>query len=153
MAASSTPADKHIVLLDGDQTLHAHSTSELLKAGFIAHPFADPGVAIQLIANKLNSKSKEWQPELIIVDVSLPKMSGFEAVRRIIGKNAEYKIPVLMMSKYLSAEDQIEASNVGAGGVTNKPLTSQAVLDFIESQRMKKLKKEIGKIVFDINYE
>ncbi|MBK8987559.1 MAG: response regulator [Chloroflexi bacterium] len=64
--------------------------------------------------------------DLVITDVRLPGMSGFDLVRRIQKLNRD--IPVIMITAYSSSEGQKEAHSLGVLRYFSKPLDTDAVL-------------------------
>ncbi|MCB8982774.1 MAG: response regulator [Ardenticatenaceae bacterium] len=64
--------------------------------------------------------------DLVITDVRLPGMSGFDLVRRI--KKLEQDVPVIMITAYSSSEGQKEAHSLGVLRYFSKPLDTDAVL-------------------------
>lgn len=138
-----------LVLVPKDVASEAAQVKELEAAGFEVHVCSDPKFAV----NVVEMKPKNWKPNFFFVDISLPQISGFELVRRIIEKYSKLNVPVVMMSPHKSPEDNLEASNAGAIGLVLKPLTAKTVLNIIEKEKMKKLKAEASAMAFDISYE
>ena len=64
--------------------------------------------------------------DLVITDVRLPGMSGFDFVRRI--RKVRPETPVLMITGYSSSEGQKEADELGVLRYFSKPLNTDAVL-------------------------
>ncbi len=64
--------------------------------------------------------------DLVITDVRLPGMSGFDLVRRI--KKLERDVPIIMITAYSSSEGQKEAHSLGVLRYFSKPLDTDAVL-------------------------
>lgn len=133
-----------ILLVDGDTETHAGAVESLTAAGFDVSVASDPGKAFAIMEVKFT-----WsKPSLVIVDLILPQMSGFEFVRRFVDRFEQHKIPIFMMSKYPSAEDRLEIHSAGAHALLSKPLSGQAVNHELEQMRIKKLKSEIGVMAF-----
>jgi CheY-like chemotaxis protein len=64
----------------------------------------------------------ENRPDIIILDLNLPKMDGFEVCRRLKGDPATQAIPVLMMTAaYVTVEDARKGEQVGADEYIIKP--------------------------------
>jgi DNA-binding NarL/FixJ family response regulator len=60
-------------------------------------------------------KSKEWQPDLVLMDIQLPQINGLDAARQIRKISPSTKI--LFLSSYHSPDMMQEALRVGAGFV------------------------------------
>ena len=63
-------------------------------------------------------KAKEFHPELIVIDLSMPRMSGLDAVR--ILKNLMPEIPIIMYSNYSDSFVEREARSAGVSNFLSK---------------------------------
>lgn len=70
------------------------------------------------------------KPDLIITDISMPKMSGLEMVKKI--KMYDPDIPVIVMSAYSIKEYFLEAINLGVNGYLVKPVDPKRLFVLIE---------------------
>jgi DNA-binding NtrC family response regulator len=73
---------------------------------------------------------KESQPDLVIMDVRMPGISGLEAFKVMHGLNS--KLPVIIMTAYASTDTAIEATKMGAFDYVLKPFEIPDILDLIE---------------------
>lgn len=69
---------------------------------------------------------EERTPDLVILDVKMPKMDGLEALKRI--KVAKRFVCVLMITGYESRDVADQASRLGACGYLTKPVEGKSVL-------------------------
>ena len=67
-------------------------------------------------------------PNLILLDVLLPGIDGFETCRRLKANASTAEIPVIFMTSLASAEDKIKGFEVGAVDYVTKPLQQAEVL-------------------------
>jgi two-component system cell cycle response regulator DivK len=68
------------------------------------------------------------RPDLILMDVQLPVMDGYEATRRIKG-NVELKsIPVIAVTSYALSGDEAKAHAAGCDGYVAKPFSPRQLL-------------------------
>jgi twitching motility two-component system response regulator PilH len=72
------------------------------------------------------------RPELIFLDIVLPGMNGFAALRAIRRDPATRDIPVIMMSGNEQAMEQFFGSRIGADDFMKKPFSRQEVFFHIE---------------------
>jgi two-component system cell cycle response regulator DivK len=72
-------------------------------------------------------------PDLIIMDLSLPEMDGVEATRRIHAQAKLSRIPIFVVSAYLTAEVMADARAAGCVEIFPKPFEPQALLDKISA--------------------
>jgi two-component system cell cycle sensor histidine kinase/response regulator CckA len=68
------------------------------------------------------------QPDLILMDVMLPGMDGFEACRRLKADARSVEIPVLFMTVRMEAEDKLKGFQTGAVDYITKPFQAEEVL-------------------------
>jgi CheY-like chemotaxis protein len=65
------------------------------------------------------------RPELILMDVQLPGMTGYEATRRLKADPATAGIPVVALTAQAMRGDEARASEAGCAGYLSKPLDRQ----------------------------
>jgi CheY-like chemotaxis protein len=85
---------------------------------------ADAESALRLVAEK--------KPDLIFLDIILPGMSGFEALRHLRRHRLTADIPVIMMSGNEQAAEQFYAQKIGADDFMKKPFSREEVLHRVE---------------------
>lgn len=76
-------------------------------------------------------KAEELQPDLILLDIGLPKLNGIEAAKRI--RKVAPHSRILFLSQESSPDVVQEALNLGALGYLHKPRTQRELLPAIES--------------------
>ncbi len=110
--------DDHEVLRDGLRLL-LEGESDIVVIG----EAADGQQALE--------RAKELLPDVIVMDLSLPDMSGIEVTRQIIRKYPEMKI--LVLSMHTKNEFVINAIETGASGYVPKASTHESLLDAIRT--------------------
>ena len=101
-----------ILLVDDDRDLLEMLCSIFRRAGYTDLVTASSGQeALQIW--------REQQPALIILDVMMPGMDGFEVLREI---RRTSRVPVLMLTARGEAEDRIEGLEIGADGLSSQAL-------------------------------
>lgn len=73
-------------------------------------------------------QAKAELPDLILMDIVMPEMDGFAAVRAIKNDSDTQHIPVLMVSTKNQQADQVWAQLQGANGLIPKPLCQSTLL-------------------------
>jgi len=66
--------------------------------------------------------AKAEQPDLILMDLSLPVVDGWEATRRIKADESTRRIPVLALSAHAMTEDRAQALAAGCDDYDTKPI-------------------------------
>jgi signal transduction histidine kinase len=121
----SEPSPPSILYVDDDEA-NRHAFAWLLqRAGFRTREAKTGADALRMAADR---------PDLIILDVSLPDIDGFEVCRRIKAHPATAAIPVLHMSGvFVRSEDRTHALEGGADGYLTKPVEPQEVIATVKS--------------------
>jgi len=76
-------------------------------------------------------KAQEERPDLILLDVMMPKMDGFETLRRIRADSETQHIPVIMLTAKGDTDSMFKAHDLGSTDFFIKPFDAQELLDFI----------------------
>lgn len=124
----------HILLVEdneGDILL----TTEALQEGKIANTISvvrDGWEAI-LFLEKKEKYSGTSQPDLILLDVNLPKMNGHEVVRHIKSSGHLKHIPVIMLTTSSSANDIFTSYQNHANCFITKPLELHGFLNVVSA--------------------
>jgi putative two-component system response regulator len=84
-------------------------------------------------AEKMFSLLEKITPDLILLDVEMPVMSGFEALEKIKNNNSWSGIPVLFLTGTINVSIEEQSSKLGAAGIIIKPFSSPVLLDHIKS--------------------
>ena len=77
--------------------------------------FAEDGVAAL-------ARAAETKPDLILMDLSLPRMDGWEATRRLKADPATAQVPVVVLSAHAMKGDEDRARASGCDDVLTKPI-------------------------------
>ncbi|MDQ1771418.1 response regulator [Labilibaculum sp. A4] len=67
--------------------------------------------------------------DLILMDIQMPLMNGFEATKIIKKQNP--KIPIISQTAYAMSEDRVKSLNAGCDDYIAKPIPSQKLLDLL----------------------
>lgn len=111
---------KKILIVD-DSPTERHALSELLvKSGF--------SVVTAESGEEAITKSKSEMPDLILMDVVMPGMNGYQATRTITRDEATRDIPVIMCTSKGQETDKIWGMRQGANDYLVKPIDVSALL-------------------------
>jgi two-component system cell cycle response regulator DivK len=68
------------------------------------------------------------RPDLILMDIQLPGLDGYEATRRIKGNPALAQIPIIVVTSYALSGDDVKARAAGSDAYVTKPFSPRALL-------------------------
>lgn len=110
------------LLIDDDVKLGRLLKDFLKKSKIHLFTISNPTVSLSSI--------EEYQPDIIILDVMMPKMNGFEVCKTI--RNI-HSIPIIMLSARGDSEDKIKGLDLGADDYIGKPFQPRELLARIHS--------------------
>lgn len=82
--------------------------------------------------------AKTVQPDLILLDIQLPKMNGYEVARELRKDESLKEVPVVAITSYAMPGDQEKALAAGCTGYIKKPINPDTFLGEVESYLDKK---------------
>ena len=116
---------KKILIVD-DSPTERHFLGELLtKNGFQIITLESGEEAV--------ARTKDIMPDLILMDVVMPGMNGFQATRTITRDDATKNIPIIMCTSKNQETDMVWAKRQGATEYVVKPVDPQELLNKIAS--------------------
>jgi len=127
MPKSSIPADKATVLVVDDTPDNLTLMSALLKERYKVKVANDGPRALRIAAS-------ERAPDLILLDIMMPGMDGYEVCRRLKAAPATREIPVIFLTARAGTEDEEQGFALGAVDYITKPISPPIVLARVETQ-------------------
>ena len=115
---------KKVVLVEDSKVLGTALSGALKVEGVEVH-WAKNGVEGVTFA-------KQLKPDLILLDLMLPKLSGFEVCKILKTDDTTWRIPVVIMSTLTDEESRTRAQEVGADHFIAKPYDLAATLTEIK---------------------
>ena len=73
--------------------------------------------------------AREDHPDLILMDISIPLIDGWEATKILKGDPATSDIPIIALTAHALATDRAKAQEVGCDGYLAKPVEPRVVLE------------------------
>ena len=119
------------ILLAEDNELNQEIAVEILKeAGFLVEVVENGALAVEKMA-----ASVPGQFDLILMDIQMPVMNGYEATRQIRAMKAEHcrQIPILAMTANAFEDDRTLAAQAGMNGYLTKPIQINQMFRTISS--------------------
>ena len=77
------------------------------------------------------AKALEMRPDLILMDIQLPKISGLEATKRLRAEATTAKTPIIAITSFALSGDEQKASEAGATAYLAKPYSPFDLLTLI----------------------
>ena len=74
------------------------------------------------------SMADSHRPDLILMDIQLPGLDGYEATRRIKASPALRGIPIIAVTSYALSGDDVKAREAGCDAYVTKPFSPRALL-------------------------
>ncbi len=112
------------LVIDDSRTIVVALNKILRSGGFVTMEALDAETGVEL--------ARSQQPDLIFLDIVLPGMNGFAALRALRKDLATREIPVIMMSGNEQATEQFFGTRIGADDFMKKPFSRTEVFARIE---------------------
>jgi len=77
-------------------------------------------------------RAREELPDLILMDISIPRIDGWEATRMLKADPATQRIPIIALTAHALPEDRAQAVSVGCDGYLAKPIEPRRVLEEVQ---------------------
>ena len=126
------------VLVVDDEPMNVQLLQDLLEPrGYVVLTAPDGETGLTLAAGR--------QPDVVLLDVMMPRLSGFEVCRRLKADAATKMIPVLLVTSLDAREDRLAGIGAGANDFITKPVDSADLLLRVRNAvAMKRLHDEIS---------
>jgi len=122
-------SDKKFILIVDDSATNLAVLSQALKtAGYKVRVAVDGESAIEMLGKCALYPTKIPLPELILLDVQMPGIDGFETCRQLKANLATTAIPVIFMTALADAESKMKGLSLGAVDYITKPFEQDEVI-------------------------
>lgn len=115
---------KKVVLIEDSKVLGT-ALCGALKVEGVEVSWAENGVQGVALA-------KQVKPDLVLLDLMLPKLSGFEVCKLLKTDESTWRIPVVIMSTLADPESRLRAQEAGADYFIPKPYDLASTMDEIK---------------------
>src|SRR6201993_632177 len=109
-----------ILLVEDNEMYRDMLSPRLIRNGY--------EVSVAMAGQQGADKALSEQPDLILMDLSLPVIDGWEATRRIKANEATRGIPVIALTAHAMAGDREKAMEVGCEDYDTKPVELSRLL-------------------------
>ena len=135
-------SDKKVVLVVDDSISNLKNAEEVLKDKYTLALVKSGKMALDYLASNT--------PDLILLDIMMPDMDGFETMRLIKANPVTQKIPVIFLTVDANVETEKEGFRLGAQDFIKKPFVPEIMIYRIEAlieldSLRKKLEAQVNK--------
>ncbi|MDD1453117.1 response regulator [Sphingomonas sp. H160509] len=114
------------VLIVEDNELNLKLFCDLLKAHeFVVEPVRDGREAL--------ARASEFNPDLIIMDIQMPYVTGYELILEMMTDKNLRTIPIMAVTAYAGPDDEERIRAAGAQSYISKPITLTGFLDAVNA--------------------
>ena len=121
----STPRGKTILVVDDSATVRKLIAGKLEKSGHNVICAADGVEALACLEENL--------PDLVLLDINMPRMDGYEVCREIRSNPAAQNLPVVMISGKDGFFDNVRGRMAGTTGYVTKPFGPETLMKALET--------------------
>jgi two-component system cell cycle response regulator DivK len=114
-----------VLVIDDEEDNRVAIADRLISAGYEVHEARRGEAGIE--------SALTIQPDLILMDLWLPGIDGYEATRRIKAHPILRSIPVVAVTSYALAGDELKAREAGCDGYIAKPYDPRELLELVRS--------------------
>ena len=118
--------EQKIIIVVDDNNANLVACKKILKPYYEVYPVPS--------AAKMFDLMKHVRPDLILLDVDMPDMNGYEAAGKLQQDDAFREIPIVFLSGRDDATSEMFGLNMGAKDYIHKPFNSELLLKRIEMQ-------------------
>ena len=116
---------KRILFVEDDEMSRDVISTRLLRSGFEVIMVEDGQKALEIVAKETF--------DLIILDMNMPVLAGWEVALRLKAQPATSSIPILALSAHAMTADRKKALEAGCGDFDSKPVNLPRLLGKIEA--------------------
>jgi two-component system sensor histidine kinase ChiS len=126
-ADEPTAAERFHILIVDDEPINLQVLANHLSLKNYAITQATNGMeALEVIENGL-------KPELVVLDVMMPKMTGYEVTQKIRDRYSASELPIVLLTAKTQVNDLVEGLKVGANDYLTKPILKDELIARIET--------------------
>ena len=118
---------KLVIIIDDSLTVRKIMETSLKREGFASVSYPDGIEALRALSEGLPI------PDLVLLDIGLPKMDGYEVARHLKTKQQFGNTPIVMISQRDGMIDRLKGRLAGAKDYITKPFKSQEVMTIVHS--------------------
>ena len=76
--------------------------------------------------------AREQRPDIILMDISIPRVNGWDVTKALLADDATKAIPVIALTAHALPSDRVRGSEIGFASYLTKPIEPRRVIEEIE---------------------
>ena len=116
---------KKIILVDDNMATLAIGRN-MLKAFYEVYPAPSAAKLFEILENII--------PDIILLDIEMPDMNGFDVIKLLKDRETLKEIPVIFITSKNDESSELEGINLGAADYISKPFSAPLLIKRIENQ-------------------
>ncbi len=137
---SPTETKFNILIVDDNPANLSVLSTILAEREYVVRPAPNGQMALMAL--------QKYRPDLILLDIMMPKIDGYEVCRRLKEDEQTRDIPVIFMSALSEVLDKVKAFDVGGVDYITKPFQAEEVLARVKTHlALRELQKELERKV------
>ena len=142
MTAEPTATETHRILVVDDEANIADVIAMALRfQGFVVETASDGAAALRAV--------ESFRPDLLVLDIMLPDMEGFDVAQRLGAQRAQ--VPIIFLTARDSTEDKVRGLTMGGDDYVTKPFSLEELVARVRAilRRSGLAKPESGRLTFE----
>jgi two-component system alkaline phosphatase synthesis response regulator PhoP len=131
----------NVIVVEDDEDIAESIRYNLDREGFRVRVAATGEAGLDLIL--------DMPPSLVLLDLNLPSMSGFELCRRLRSESTTAKVPILMLTARSGESDKVLGLNLGADDYITKPFSMRELVARVNAVLRRTKGVETDKPIYD----
>lgn len=137
MTENADRAGGEVIVVVDDIKDNVHFLVDTLKAeGYRVRPALSGATALTIVENET--------PDMVLLDIMMPVMDGYEVCRKILGRRETRNVPIIFLSALDDVTDKVKGFQAGGIDYITKPFLAEEVLARIRAHlSIKRLQTEL----------
>ena len=120
---------KLVMVIDDSPTVRKILEVSLRREGLEVVSYPDGIEALRAVTER----QIERLPDLVILDIDLPKMNGYEIARYLRNKSQWNQVVIVILTRHDGVIDRLKARLAGSQAYLTKPFTTQMIVDVVNT--------------------
>lgn len=120
-----TKPNPRVLVVDDSDTIRSLIALNLMLDGFEVHEAHDGQECLELVG--------QVNPDVITLDVAMPRLNGFDAATRLRADPLTSGIPIVMVTARAQGTDLSRGAEIGVAAYVTKPFEPDALVDIVRS--------------------